>query len=152
MELFPNERQILEDKGYFEGTRRIVLTNKRMLFFKKKGFFGDYSTFERELPLEDVSSCTLIKSSVDGNQIKSNLNNGKSHFLVFPAKLTALAFGSIYDFDQTKSSITDKWLVAINQQLNNKSEASPLDVLKLRLAKGEITKKEFEELKRTVEG
>ena len=147
-----NERQILEDKGYFEGTRRILLTNKRLIFFKKKGVFGDFNLLEREIPLNDISECTLEKSSLEGNKIKIQLKNGKSHFLIFPAKLAALAFGSVYDFDQTKSSITDKWLLAINQQIQKGVQENPLELLQLRFAKGEISKEEYEEMRQVLEG
>ena len=152
MHLDDNERQILEDKGYFEGTRKILLTNKRLVFFKKKGLFGDFNTLEREIPLTEISDCTLKKSSLEGNKIKINLKNGERHFLIFPAKLSALAFGSIYDFDQTKSSITDKWLLAINQQIQKGFQENPLKILQLRLAKGEISKEEYEEMKQVLEG
>ncbi len=152
MQLATNERQILEDKGYFEGTRKILLTNKRLIFFKKKGFFGDYNLFEREIPLTDISECTLEKSSLEGNKIRIQLKNGENHFLIFPAKLSALAFGSIYDFDQTKSSITDKWLLAINQQIPKNLQENPLNILQLRFAKGEISREEYEEMKQVLEG
>ena len=151
MQLAANERQILEDKGYFEGTRKILLTNKRLIFFKKKGFFGDFNLLEREIALTDISECTLEKSSLEGNKIKIRLKNGKSHFLIFPAKLSALAFGSVYDFDQTKSSITDKWLLAVNQQIQKGVQENPLKLLQLRFAKGEISKEEYEEMKKVLE-
>lgn len=152
MQLDTNERKILEDKGYFKGNRKILLTNNRLIFLRKKGFFGDYKLFEREIPLTDISECTLEKSSLEGNKIKIKLKNGESHFLIFPAKLSALAFGSIYDFDQTKSSITDKWLLAINQQIQKGFQENPLKLLQLRFAKGEISKEEYEEMKQVLEG
>ena len=152
MQFAANERQILEDKGYFEGTRKILLTNNRIIFFKKKGFFGDFNLLEREIRLTDISECTLEKSSLEGNKIKIQLKNGKSHFLIFPAKLSALAFGSIYDFGQTKSSITDKWLLAINQQIQKNIQENPLNTLQLRFAKGEISKSEYEEMKQVLKG
>ena len=63
-----------------------------------------------------------------------------------------LAFGSIYDFDQTKSSITDKWLLAINQQIPNGFQENPLKLLQLRFVKGEISKEEYEEMNQVLEG
>ena len=152
VELQDDETMILEDKGYFEGTRKILLTNKRLIFLKKKGLFGDFILFEREIPVTDISECTLVKSSLEGNKIEIQLKNGKSHFLVFPAKLSALAFGSVYDFDQTRSSITDKWLLAINQQIHKKIQENPLEVLKLRFPKGEISKADYEEMKQVLGG
>ena len=68
----------MEDKGYFQGTRKILLTNKRLIFFKKKGFFGDFNVQEREIPLTDISECTLEKSSLDGNKILIQLKNGEA--------------------------------------------------------------------------
>ncbi len=152
MQLAANERKILEDKGYFEGTRKILLTNKRLIFFKKKGFFGDFSLLDCEIPLTNIVECTLEKSTLEGNKIKIKLKNGENHFLIFPAKLSALAFGSIYDSGQTKSSITDKWLLAINQQIQKGFQENPLKLLQLRFAKGEISKAEYEEMKQVLEG
>ena len=36
MELEEDENMILDDKGYFEGNKKIILTSKRIVLFKKK--------------------------------------------------------------------------------------------------------------------
>jgi len=151
LHLDTNERKILEDKGYFKGNRKILLTNKRIIFFKKKGIFGDYNLFDSELPLTNIAECTLEKSTLEGNKIRIQLKNGENHFLIFPAKLSALAFGSVYDFDQTKNSVTDRWLLTINHQIHKKFQENPLKLLQVRFAKGEISKTEYEEMKQVLE-
>ena len=150
MELEEDENMILDDKGCFEGNKKIILTSKRIVLFKKKELFGDYNILEREIPLIDIYECTLEKSSLEENKIKIQLKNGEKHFLVFPAKLSALAFGSIYDFDQTKSAITDKWVLAINQQIHKKVQ-EPLKLLQVRFIRGEISTAEYEKMKKVIE-
>ena len=46
--------------------------------------------------------------------------------------------------------IIEEQLKRIKESKNYKSEEDPLKILKLRLAKGEITKEEYEELKRII--
>ena len=46
--------------------------------------------------------------------------------------------------------IIEEKLKRIKESKNYKSEEDPLKILKLRLAKGEITKEEYEELKRII--
>jgi len=43
-----------------------------------------------------------------------------------------------------------KWIISQNQT-NERKDENPLDILKRRYAKGEITKEEFEEVKRDLE-
>lgn len=45
------------------------------------------------------------------------------------------------------------WLIKSNQNtiISTKTEELPIDILKRRLAKGDITKKEFESLKKEIE-
>jgi len=140
-----NERHILEDMGYFEGNRKILLTNTRLVFFKKKSVFGNYNVIEREISLTAISECTLEKSSSKRNKIKIQLKSGKNHFLI-------LAFGSTLDFSETKSAITDKWLLGINQQIQKDFTDNPLKLLQLRFVKGEISKEKYEEMKKVLEG
>ena len=80
MELEEYENMILDDKGFFEGNRKKILTNKRLILLKKKGFFGDYNLLDREISLSDISEHTLEKSSLKGNKIKIQLI---SYFRIF---------------------------------------------------------------------
>lgn len=151
MELEEDEKLILDAKGNFEGNKKIILTSKRIILFEKKELFGDYNFLDREIPLIDISECTLDKSSLEKNKIKIQLKSGKKHFLVFPDKLSALAFGSNYDFNQIPSEITDKWLLAINQQIHKKVQENPLKLLQVRFIKGEISTAEYEKMRKVIE-
>jgi len=42
------------------------------------------------------------------------------------------------------------WLIKSNPSLGKKGASNPSEILKMRLAKGEISKKEYEELKKEI--
>ena len=79
------------------------------------------------------------------------LKNGSKKRLCFSGKTSAFLLGSGYDFIQSQQSETQKWFLAINQQIPNGFQENPLKLLQLRFAKGEISKKEYEEMKQGLE-
>ena len=80
------------------------------------------------------------------------LKNGSKNRLCFSGKASAFLIGSGYDFIQSQQSETQKWFLAINQQIQKGFQENPLKLLQVRFAKGEISKAEYEEMKQVLEG
>ena len=154
MSLEEGERKILEGKCEFEshGLRNLILTNKRLIFLGKKSIFGKYDTLDIAIPLENVLQFTLDKGWLSGNEAILELKNGSKSRLCFSGKASAFLIGSGYDFIQSQQSETQKWFLAINQQIHKGFQDNPLKLLQLRFAKGEISKEEYEEMKQVLEG
>ena len=118
MELEEDERRILEGKCSFNGGRNLILTNKRLIVMKKKGFFGKFDILDAEIPLTKIKQCTLNNQFWGGNSITLELKNGEKHIVDFFDKPEAALFGTNYDFTQSQNSEHDRWLLAINGALN----------------------------------
>ena len=148
------ERKILEGKCEleFHGVRNLILTNKRLIFLGKKSIFSKYDTLDIAIPLEDVLQFNLDKGWLSGNEAILELKNGSKKRLCFSGKASAFLIGSGYDFIQSQQSETQKWFLAINQQIQNGFQENPLKLLQLRFAKGEISKEEYEEMRQVLEG
>ena len=152
----PDEKKILEEFCSFGNMKRgrIILTSKRLVIFQKKGLINQSYKKVTEIPLEEIAECYAEIRAITGCYMKFRLNDGDWGIVSFPSTGANLLLGGIYGHDKSQKSVTDRWVNAINMAKKDKekSEAEdPLKLLQLRLAKGEISKEEYEELRKILD-
>ncbi len=157
MELEEKENIIL-DEGPLGYRKKLILTNKRLLVHKGKGFFKVTWKIEQEIPLTKIEEATEhMDTFTSMSSLILKLKNKEK--MNFRFKLTdSQMVGSMFGGDAGSmmtikvKAVTDKYVTAINHQINKKTEENPLKLLQLRFAKGEISKEEYEEMKQVLEG
>jgi len=154
MELEEDENVLL-DGGPLGYRKKLILTNKRLLVHKGKGFFNVTWKIENEIPLskieeatEDMDTFTSYSRLVLKMKNKEKMNFG---FKLTDSQMLS-SFGDTSTMNLKIKAITDKYVTAINHQINKKVEENPLKLLQIRFAKGEISKEEYEEMKQVLEG
>ena len=108
MELEKGEQRILEGRGVFKGERRIVLTNERLIFFKKKGLFGKFDTLDSFIPVDEIEECFAEISWVTGCSMRLKLKKGRHAEIYFKGSGFALLIGNITRHDLTQEAVTDR--------------------------------------------
>jgi hypothetical protein len=126
--LLEGETIVLDD-GYVGYRQKLTLTNKRLIYIKKEGFFSGFERVMEEIPLEQIeeaytqTSGLLTQSSLailrmkDGQtrELDVHFGGGDALGMLFaPDMPTENAI-------RTKT-LCDKWVNAINQQLRAKVE------------------------------
>lgn len=150
------DETVILDEGLIGFRKKLVLTNKRLFEYKGKGVFTVKWVIEKQIPLSEIeeatqemetftSMVTLVLKMKDETKISYQLKLSDSQLL------SAQLGGGDMIIVKVKA-ITDKYVTAINHQITKTDKLNPLDILKLRLAKGEITKEEYEELKQILKG
>jgi len=124
MELLEGEEVVL-DNGYVGYRQKLTLTNKRLVYSRKEGFFTTTWNVTEEIPLEQIEeaythttgSLTQASSAMmrmkDGETRKLNVNFGGGDAL---GMLTAPDMAT--DMAIRTKTLCDKWVNAINQQLS----------------------------------
>jgi hypothetical protein len=129
MKLLEGEKVVLDD-GYVGYRQKLTLTNKRLVYSKKEGFFTTTWNMTEEIPLEQIEEAyTHTTGSL--TQVSSamlRMKNGETRELkVGPGGGDAL--GTLLAPDMTTDAairtktLCDKWVNAINQQLRLKFES-----------------------------
>jgi len=144
------------DKGYANGT--YLVTNKRLLFMQKRGFFSKGYNVVFSVGFDDIGSIStkgffskMILLTV------SNMNDKKGLFIYELGcknfdSFTRLLIDSKSKYSpEPKKVIIDNLKIEAKMEDNNKVDDNPLKVLKLRYAKGEITKEVYEQMKKDLE-
>ena len=158
---FGSTQQVKREKSMWDAVEcHVYLTNLRVVFVKAKTSLFSF----REKKLENVISeipLELIQGIVSGAKILNptielavRIPDGSTNNVVF-------AFVGTVDYTvspnrHTRLSERDQWAAMIlqcrnkvSERLSNASNAEdPLRVTKLRYAKGEITKEEYEQMRR----
>jgi hypothetical protein len=128
MKLLEGEEVVL-DNGYVGHRQKLTLTNKRLVYSKKEGFFKTTWNVTEEIPLEQIEEAythtkgTLTQASSamlrmkDGKIRELSVNFGGGDAL---GMLTAPDMAT--DMAIRTKTLCDKWVNAINQQLRLKVE------------------------------
>ena len=152
----PDEKKILEENCSFGNVKRgrIILSSKRLVIFQKKGLISQSYEKVAEIPLEEITEVYSEVRAITGCYMKFRVKGGDWGMVSFPSTGANLFMGGIYGHEKSQKAVTDRWINAIKiaRKDNEKSETQdPLKLLQLRLAKGEISKQEYEELKKLLE-
>lgn len=118
-ELQKDERIVLdEEKIAFRD--KIILTNKRLIILKPKGFLSSTFVKRYEIPLSDVQEAYTDISKFSGNSsMILKLRNGEQKEIKFDAgAITVL--GSMAQSQNVLSTITDRWVNTINRTIDKK--------------------------------
>jgi len=127
----------------------IIITNQRIIRYSP-------STLGLHKEIEDYRYEDIANLKIDKGVLFATITL-KRRFMSEALILDNLPAGQVdYVFrliqeNLRRMSSTPVSPVATNQQIPPTSPQDPLQVLKLRFAKGEITKKQFEEMKRLLE-
>lgn len=97
----------------FLGLRgKLLLTNKRLIIFRKKGFFKSTYIKTSEIPIKQIIEA-YADVSFSGCLMKITHENGKWECrLGVPDSPRQLLYGTL---DAKQRSITDRWVNAINR-------------------------------------
>ena len=122
MKLLEGEQVVLED-SHFSSSRKVTLTNKRLLVQKKKGLFYSYWMIDEEFPLETIDEAYVETDSFSAiGSLQLKLKNGESIRLPVSPDGGAL-LGTLGAADWVTDSalkiktVNDRWVNAINNQL-----------------------------------
>ena len=129
MELLEGEKVVLNN-GYVGYRQKLTLTNKRLIYTKKKGVFKATWNMIEEIPLEQIEEAYTHTSGgfSQKSYAKLRMKDGKIRELnVEPGTGDALVMLGAADMGteltiRTKT-VCDKWVNAINQQLRLKGES-----------------------------
>jgi hypothetical protein len=150
------EKKILEENCSFGNMSngRIVLTSKKIVILQKKGLIKQSYKKLVEIPLEEIVEVFSEVRTLTGCYMKFRVKGGDWGMVRFPSTGANLLVDGLYGHDRSQKAVTDRWINAINiaRKNNEKFEIEdPLKVLLLRFAKGEISKEEYEEMKKVLE-
>ena len=118
MNLLEGEEILHEGPG-----KRVILTNKRLITQKKKGFFSSELIIETEYPLSDIEEAYNKGGGFFGPPtLNLKLKNGES--FEFPVAISGgdslnslLSADYITDSTARQNAVNDRWASAINNQL-----------------------------------
>jgi hypothetical protein len=123
MKLLKGERVVLENSP-FGSSRKVTLTNKRLTIQKKEGLFFSFWIIEEEFPLDTIEEAYLRMVSLSGtSSLWLKLKDGK--LIQVPIGIgsveelgTLEAAGMTTDYALKIKIVNDRWVNAINNQLN----------------------------------
>ena len=121
-----------------------------------KGVFNVKWIIEKEIPLIQIEEATEeMDTFTSYSHLIIKMKNEEK--LTFTLGLTdsqvlSATIGDTGSMIPIKvKAITDKYMTAINHQINKKAGEIPLKLLQIRFAKGEISKSEYEEMKKVLQ-
>lgn len=136
MEFNLNEEEtiVLED-SHFGASRKITLTNKRLVIQKKKGVFNAYWLVEHEFPFDTIEEAYTDTGGISGmSTLWVKFKDDK--IIQLPIGLGGAeslgAFGAedmVTDMAVKQNLVNNKWVNAINNQLR-KNQIEQLSQIK----------------------
>jgi len=123
----------------------IIVTNQRVIRYSPSGFFGLHKDIE-DYRYEDMANFKISKGPLFGTIMISHRFNSETLIL---DNLTKNALNSISKAVEENIGRVRAGTSAKPVQMGSQQDA--LNVLKLRFARGEITKEQFEEMRHTLE-
>jgi hypothetical protein len=132
---------------------KVVLTNTSLIFFQKIGVFRTKYKKIEETPLEEIKECYVSSGAFSGGTMQIVRKDGKKLEVSFGADTSSLLLGDYAEIQGSAKSKSERWVNAINlaKAKLGHDETDPLQLLKIRYAKGEISKTEYEEMKKVLE-
>jgi hypothetical protein len=119
--------QVVLDYGYLGFRRKLTLTNQRLIFWRKHGFFRTSWAQEEEIPLAEIEEAYAEPYGPFGwSTVMLKMKNGESVELglTLPDSepfMSDLQGESISSMHQRLKVIKDRWADAINSQLMAKA-------------------------------
>ena len=123
MELEEDENVIL-DEGFWGYRKKLVLTNKRLLVQKGKGLFRLTWKIENEIPLGEIEEAYgMMETFTSLSLLILKLKNKEQvhfNFRLTDSQMPSLMGGAGALIPMEAKAITDKYVTAINHQIQNK--------------------------------
>jgi hypothetical protein len=121
------DEHVVLDGGVLGFRKNLMLTNKRLVFQKGKGWFKLTWKDEEEILLNEIVEVYAHVDSFSSMSVmKLKLRNGKTRDIQFKLKDSEMAGASLGDpnlsIPMKVKSITDRWVNAINRQLKMREE------------------------------
>jgi hypothetical protein len=137
MKLREGEQVVLDD-GYLGFRRKLTLTNQRLIFWRKHGFFGTSWAQEEEIPLAEIEEAyaepygpfgwsTAMLKMKNGESIELGLKLPDSQSF-----MPDLAGERLSGMHQRLKTINDTWVGAINSKLWTKTENRTQELDRIR--------------------
>ena len=141
--------QIVLDDGYLGFRRKLILTNQRLIFWKKHGFFRTSWAREEEIPLTEIEEAYTEPSGTFGwstAMLKMRSYKSIKLGLKLPDSepfMPDLEGERLYSMHQRLKAIEDRWVDAIHSQLMAKVEDRTQELEdRIRRIEEKINKKE----------
>jgi rRNA maturation endonuclease Nob1 len=124
MKLLEGEQIVLDD-GPLGFRKKLTLTNKRLIIQKGKGLFNVYWAQESEIPLEEIEEAYVEPGGVFFTMSTAMLKMKNQQSIELGLKLSdsqmlgsTLASDDLTDMNLRMKTVNDRWVNAINNQLN----------------------------------
>jgi len=138
-------------KYWRPGTGFLTLTTDRLYFKRKKGIFTKEYESIFNISLKQILSCSATKELGCSRLIIRYNDDGIIRTIKFGGT-KVLQEPVLLSMGKPADTLFSEWSTAITnareKNIDKKDAEDPIKILKTRYAKGEITKKEFEEMKR----
>ncbi len=150
-----DEENFLEQKCHFRITRgKLVLTRKSLTFFREKGLFNITYEKDTEILLEEIKECYTNSGAFTGGTMQIIQKNGKETNVTLKGDISAFFVFGLHGILGSEKSKSERLVNAITfaKKGNIPENENPLEFLQLRYVKGEISKAEYVEMKKVLEG
>lgn len=115
------DERIVIDEQKIAFRDKIVLTSKRLVILKPKGFLSSTFVKSYEISLNDLSEAQIDINSFTGNSsMILKLKNGDEKEVKFDPGGAVTVLGGVAQMQAVTNAITMKWVNAINRAIDKK--------------------------------